>query len=104
MVIPMASDRQNARTEQLTTTEYGVRIKEHPPDPAFGDVPIEYWSPEPTSKEEALELAAEKEKSGPRNVDVEVLSDVADVKTRTVTVPEKWPEGKKRKHANLEEQ
>ena len=62
------------------TTEYGVRVVETSPN-GWRHV-MRFWTPEPSSREEALEIAAEDHD--------EVLSSLDDVNTRSVPQPEGW--------------
>lgn len=62
------------------TTEYGVRVAETGPN-GWRRV-MRFWTPEPSSREEALEIAAEDHD--------EVLSSLDDVNTRSVPQPEGW--------------
>ena len=62
------------------TTEYGVRVVETGPN-GWRRV-MRFWTPEPGSREEALEIAAEDHD--------EVLSSLDDVNTRSVPQPEGW--------------
>lgn len=64
------------------TTEYGVLIEYDPPFHGF--TKTRYWSPEPTSPEEAVQMAKEEHDHA------EVLDSPEDVQTREVPAPDKW--------------
>lgn len=81
--------------DELITKEYGVRVERR-----VGKYEWEsrrYWTPEPTSAEEAPEVVAEQLADDQAYRDV--LSDAEDVQSQEVPVPEKWSDEKKEAQA-----
>lgn len=74
------SDRQETEMQQPMTTEYGVHVAEV--SPRGSRRTALYWTPDASSPEEAIEIAA-------REYD-EVTSSVESVRERTVPAPEGW--------------
>jgi len=82
-VIPMSEPAagDDGETDRPETVEYGITVAETAPHISWRQTYL-YWTPEPSSPQEALEVAA-------REYD-EVISSAGDVQSRTVPAPEGW--------------
>lgn len=80
-----ADGTERLKQEQGVTTEYGVLVTlERNSKHILASRTVQYWSPAPTSEDEAIELTKQE-------YDGEI-EEIRSVETREVPAPAKWPD------------